>query len=116
MIFIFYFYIEWLLFAIFRNNLLQEMKSIIFIIILVSSLFFIACKHDKTAAETTQQASVTASYKMLPPEQQVVIDVVNRWNAVHDSVMIDSLTPFYNDQVMFFKKRVARKTVIDTKK
>ncbi|MBK6274152.1 MAG: hypothetical protein IPF58_05315 [Saprospirales bacterium] len=91
------------------------MKAIFFIII-SCGVFFIACKHDKTTSDTTQQSAVTNSYKMLPPEQQNVIDVVNHWNALHDSTQIDSLTDLYNDQVMFFKKRVSRKTVIDTKK
>ena len=91
------------------------MKAIFFIII-SCGVFFIACKHDKTTSDTTQQSAVTNSYKMLPPEQQNVIDVVNHWNTLHDSTQIDSLTDLYNDQVMFFKKRVSRKTVIDTKK
>lgn len=90
------------------------MKAIFFIII--SCGVFIACKHDKTTSDTTQQSAVTNSYKMLPPEQQNVIDVVNHWNTLHDSTQIDSLTDLYNDQVMFFKKRVSRKTVIDTPK
>ena len=74
------------------------MKAIFFIII-SCGVFFIACKHDKTTSDTTQQSAVTNSYKMLPPEQQNVIDVVNHWNTLHDSTQIDSLTDLYNDQV-----------------
>ncbi|MFN8282877.1 MAG: hypothetical protein U0U67_06650 [Chitinophagales bacterium] len=92
------------------------MRSVIFVITMIGSVAFIACKHDKKEIETTQQNAVTNSYKMLPPEQQNVIDVVNHWNALHDSTNIDSLVDFYNDQVMFFKKRVPRKVVVDTKK
>lgn len=57
-----------------------------------------------------------ATYKMLPIEQQAVIDVVYQWNALHDSIQVDNLEKFYNDPVLFFKKRISRKSVIDSKK
>ncbi|MDB5227368.1 MAG: heat shock protein DnaJ domain protein [Bacteroidota bacterium] len=53
---------------------------------------------------------------MLPSEQQTVIDAVYRWNAAHDTLSLDSLENFYSDPVLFFKKRIPRKSVIDTKK
>ncbi len=63
----------------------------------------------------SKEDEIKQSYKMLPTEQQTVIDVVYEWNAAHDSTRIDSLYKFYNDPVLFFKKRVSRKSVIDTK-
>ncbi len=56
------------------------------------------------------------TYKMLPEEQQIVVDVVYQWNAMHDSTQVDSLEKFYNDPVLFFKKRIARNAVIASKK
>lgn len=53
---------------------------------------------------------------MLPSEQQMVIDVVYRWNASHDTTHLDSLINYYNDPVLFFKKRIPRQSVIASKK
>jgi ketosteroid isomerase-like protein len=53
---------------------------------------------------------------MLPGEQQTVIDMVYQWNSLHDSTHIDSLENYYNDPVLFFKKRIPRTSVLASKK
>ncbi len=95
----------------------MKLTSYTFLLISTIVLFSSACKRDKeknTTTETTNQ--INTSYKMLPVEQQEVVNIVTRWNELHDSTSLDSLENYYSDQVLFFKKRVARKTVIDTKK
>lgn len=83
------------------------------------SIFFSACSSCKNEIDETKKATsndIKESYKMLPSEQQMVIDIVYKWNAAHDSSRVDSLVDFYNDPVLFFKKRIPRKLVIDSKK
>jgi ketosteroid isomerase-like protein len=75
-----------------------------------------SCKNEKTNNNDNNNADSMATYKMLPVEQQEVIDIVYKWNAVHDSIHIDSLENYYNDPVLFFKKRIARGAVISSKK
>jgi hypothetical protein len=75
-----------------------------------------SCKNDKKVNGNSDKTDSMATYKMLPVEQQTVIDVVYQWNALHDSSQVDNLEKFYNDPVLFFKKRISRKSVIDSKK
>jgi hypothetical protein len=75
-----------------------------------------SCKKQPAQAEAIAPDEIKESYKMLPSEQQTVIDAVYKWNAAHDSLHIDSLENFYNDPVLFFKKRIPRASVIQTKK
>ena len=75
-----------------------------------------SCKNEKEKNEVQDTDNLKDSYKMLPGEQQTVIDEVYKWNAAHDSVQVDNLEVFYNDPVLFFKKRISRATVIASKK
>ncbi len=96
------------------------MKKTIYFLPVAILLFLVqacsSCKNEAKKAVLSKEDEIKQSYKMLPTEQQTVIDVVYEWNAAHDSTLIDSLYKFYNDPVLFFKKRISRKTVIDTKK
>ena len=94
-------------------------KKINFLICIAISIFLYACSscnNEKEKSNIDKTDNIADSYKMLPSEQQAVIDVVYLWNAAHDSTQIDSLEKFYSDPVLFFKKRISRKSVIDTKK
>jgi ketosteroid isomerase-like protein len=75
-----------------------------------------SCKNEKDNAKKTDPNDIKESYKMLPSEQQIIIDVVYRWNAAHDTIQLDSLENYYNDPVLFFKKRIPRKSVLDSKR
>lgn len=75
-----------------------------------------SCKNEKKTTGKIINADSMATYKMLPVEQQEVIDVVYSWNAMHDSTNVDSLENYYSDPVLFFKKRIARNAVISSKK
>jgi ketosteroid isomerase-like protein len=87
---------------------------------LAVSLFIYSCssckKKQKEDNGSAAGNNIRESYKMLPSDQQIVIDVVYRWNEAHDSTRIDSLENFYSDPVLFFKKRVPRAQVIEAKK
>ena len=95
------------------------MKKLI-VFIFVGVIAFISacssCNNEKEKTKPVEIDNIKESYKMLPSEQQTVIDVVYRWNAAHDSTQIDSLEQFYNDPVFFFKKRIARASVLASKK
>lgn len=86
---------------------------------LLISAFFYACsscnKEEKKLVISNPDA-IKESYKMLPTEQQVVVNIVSEWNKAHDSIGIDSLEKFYSDPVFFFKNRISRKSVIESKK
>lgn len=58
----------------------------------------------KTTTLKIDSNDIKESYKMLPGEQQTVIDIVYKWNAAHDTIHLDSLENYYNDPVLFFKK------------
>lgn len=106
-------------FLIFRVKFNYVNKKLILLICLATSVFFCACSSCEKEKERTKNVSlgdIKESYKMLPGEQQTVIDLVYKWNTAHDSIHIDSLETFYNDPVLFFKKRIARKSVVDSKK
>jgi thioredoxin-related protein len=69
-------------------------KKIILSVCIVISIFLSACsscKNEKNETEKVDSDDIKESYKMLPGEQQNVIDVVNHWNTLHDSTQIDSL-------------------------
>ena len=93
-------------------------KINLLIIVSIAACFYVctSCKNNKKENNTGERDDSIGSYKMLPVEQQTVIDIVYRWNAMHDSTHIDSLEYFYNDPVYFFKKRISRNSVIDSKK
>lgn len=96
------------------------MKKIlpVFIFFVVSLFIYscTSCNNEKTNGDSIERDSIAEQYKMLPTEQQDVIDLVYRWNAAHDSVHIDSLENYYNDPVLFFKKRISKNAVIEAKK
>ncbi len=75
-----------------------------------------SCNNEKVNSDAIERDSIAEQYKMLPSEQQEVIDVVYRWNAAHDSIHIDSLENYYNDPVLFFKRKISRTEVINAKK
>jgi hypothetical protein len=95
-------------------------KKIIPLFIAVSGcLFFYACSSCNKQKKQEKELSVNEikeAYKLLPSEQQNVIDVVYQWNAAHDSGKLDLLTDYYNDPVLFFKKRIPRASVVAAKK
>lgn len=97
------------------------MKRLLFIFSAITiSYLMAACSSCKksNSNEVVEDVvdNLTESYKMLPTEQQEVVDVVYLWNAAHDSTHVNELEQFYNTNVQFFKKRVPRQVVIDTKK
>ncbi len=106
-------------FIIFRVKL-YEVKKIFFLITTIPVIIFYtactSCNNNKTVIRNSDGDSTKAAYKMLPSEQQEVIDVVYRWNAAHDTTNLDSLYNYYNDPVLFFKKVLPRQSVIATKK
>lgn len=73
-------------------------------------------KNNNNKTDEVNTDNLTESYKMLPTEQQEVIDIVYLWNAAHDSTHVVELEQYYNDKVLFFKKNIPRQVVIDTKK
>lgn len=75
-----------------------------------------SCKNENKQDDVIENIDSVATYKMLPEEQQIVIDEVYKWNSMHDSTHVDSLENFYSDPVLFFKKRIARSAVIASKK
>ena len=94
-------------------------KKIILSVCIVISIFLSACsscKNEKNETEKIDTNDIKESYKMLPGEQQTVIDMVYQWNSLHDSTHIDSLENYYNDPVLFFKKRIPRTSVLASKK
>lgn len=95
------------------------MKNKIILSVFVACCIFISacssCNKEKDKSNIDRTNSIAESYKMLPSEQQNVIDVVYSWNAAHDSIHLDSLENFYSDPVLFFKKRISRKSVVDAK-
>lgn len=106
-------------FIIFRVKLLPVLRWFKIIVCLSVCLSLASCsscnkqKEDKGKVNTND---IRESYKMLPSEQQTVIDVVYGWNAAHDSAGVDSLEKFYNDPVLFFKKPTPRAVLIQIKK
>lgn len=106
-------------FLIFRVKLYLVNKKISILLCIAISVFISACSscnNDKEKKVKEDTNDIRESYKMLPSEQQSVIDVVYRWNAAHDSVHLDSLQNYYNDPVLFFKKRITKESVIASKK
>ncbi len=106
-------------FLIFRAKSYCVNKNILYIICLATSVLLVACSscnNDKIINKNAASNDIKESYKMLPTDQQIVIDVVYSWNSFHDSLHIDSLEKFYNSPVFFFKKRVDRKSVIESKR
>ena len=96
----------------------MKISKSIFIICVLSCIFF-ACNNEQNKQQKeneTEADSIAKSYKLLPTEQQEVISVVYRWNAAHDSMNLDSLAQFYNNTVLFFKKRISGDAVVATKK
>lgn len=94
-------------------------KKFILSVYIIINIFLSACSSCKKENDNSNKVTgndIRDSYKMLPSEQQNVIDVVYRWNAAHDSIHVDSLENFYNDPVLFFKKRIPRQSVIASKK
>jgi len=94
-------------------------KKIILPVYIVISIFLSACSSCKNENDNTKKIDsndIKESYKMLPGEQQTVIDIVYKWNAAHDTIHLDSLENYYNDPVLFFKKRIPLKSVIDSKR
>lgn len=76
-----------------------------------------SCNKNNNKNNTDNEVdNLTESYKMLPTDQQDVIDIVYLWNAAHDSTHVEELEQYYNDKVLFFKKNIPRQIVIDTKK
>ena len=96
------------------------MKKIIQLLIFVSIMMCLnacsSCNREKEDDSNNENTDSISSYKMLPAEQQTVIDVVYKWNTMHDSTRVDSLESFYGDPVLFFKKRISREFVIQSKK
>jgi len=80
--------------------------------------FFSGCsscnKKQKNSLE--QQTEIKSTYGNLPTEQQNIIDIIYKWNAFHDSINIDNIEQFYNDNVQFFTKNTSIKSIIETKK
>ncbi len=95
------------------------MRAVWYFTIFFAAMFYMvscsSCKKDKNNQEQYNEQKKEA-YDMLPPEQQVIIDEVTHWNALHDSTNIDSLEQFYADQVLFFKKVRSKKDIISLKK
>lgn len=107
------------MFLIFRTkfyNVYKKINLLLFAAIIGFVYSCTSCKNDKKENGNSDKTDSMATYKMLPVEQQTVIDVVYQWNALHDSSQVDNLEKFYNDPVLFFKKRISRKSVIDSKK
>jgi ketosteroid isomerase-like protein len=75
-----------------------------------------SCNNEKKVSNIVRAEDSMATYKMLPVEQQEVIDIVYSWNALHDSSNVDSLEKYYSNPVLFFKKKISRDAVISSKK
>jgi ketosteroid isomerase-like protein len=84
------------------------------------SLFFLSgcnsCEKNNGKSGKDNVNDIKASYKMLPSEQQRVIDVVYQWNEAHNSGEIENIAVFYGDPVLFFKQRISQAGVVNTKK
>jgi hypothetical protein len=94
-------------------------KLVYFLFCIIIGTFFYACSScnkSRDNASDEESDEIKESYKMLPTEQQNVVNLVYEWNSMHDSVQADNLEKFYNDPVLFFKKRISRSSVVDTKK
>lgn len=94
-------------------------KVVYFLFGFLVSLFFYACSScnkNKVEASDIEEDEIKESYKMLPTEQQLVVDLVYEWNSMHDSSQVNELEKFYSDPVFFFKKRISRNSVIDAKR
>lgn len=94
----------------------KKIKLLIFVAVIAGLYSCSSCKNEKQENNIIESVDTVTTYKMLPEEQQIVVDVVYKWNSMHDSTRIDSLENFYNDPVLFFKKRIARSAVIASKK
>jgi hypothetical protein len=75
-----------------------------------------SCGRKKKTPEAADFTSIKESYKMLPEEQQVVINIVYDWNRLHDSTHIDSIAAFYNPSVLFYKKNYSAQSIVSLKK
>lgn len=94
----------------------KKINHLIFVVVIAVLYSCTSCKHDKQVNNDVDNADTVTTYTMLPEEQQIVVEVVYKWNSMHDSTQVDSLENFYNDPVLFFKKRIARNSVIASKK
>lgn len=96
------------------------MRIVIYFSFFIAVAFYTtACssckKNNKDDIDKTEQ-TIKEAYNMLPPDQQTVVNIVQHWNALHDSSRVDSLDQFYADNVLFFKKVRSKKSIIDMKK
>jgi hypothetical protein len=95
----------------------MKFNSLPITILILILIFFSMCKTNKKEEENSEiKTAINTSYKMLPADQQEVVNIVTHWNEMHDSLLVDSLDIYYSNTVQFFKKNVSKKTVIDTKK
>lgn len=75
-----------------------------------------SCEKNAGVSGLGNEDDIKASYKMLPSEQQQVIEVVYRWNEAHNSSEIEKIIAFYGDPVLFFKQRISRESLVAAKK
>lgn len=106
-------------FSIFRVKFINVNKKINLLLMILAVVFYTACtscNNNKPKINEVEVDEVKEAYKMLPSEQQSVIDVIYKWNETLNSTTLDSLANYYNDPVLFFKKKLSRQALIDSKK